>query len=154
MYLAEGAVAAKLSGRIEVVSRTLSRTKDPQKESSSSLLGRRRSHWASLSPSPLQCHNNSTRQPILPLQGMFLTGVILPNRECLHRAAESSIRDLNEASLGYAAILHSRVDHDPPNRIDGHLRSLGCCVIAPLPHFDTAGRHAKQGTLFNSLAWL
>ena len=36
LYLA-GAVAAKLSGRIEVVSRTLSRTKDPQKESSSSL---------------------------------------------------------------------------------------------------------------------
>ena len=63
--------------------------------------------------SPLQCHNNSTRQPILPLQGMFLTGVILPNRECLHRAAESSIRDLNEASLGYAAILHSVVNHVP-----------------------------------------
>ena len=109
-----------------------------------------------LSPSPLQCHNNSTRQPILPLRGMFLTGVILPNREGLHRVTEGSNRDLNEASLGYAAILHSVVNHDPPNRIDGHLRSLGCCVIAPLPHFDTAGRHAKQGTerhTTRSFAW-
>ena len=66
-----------------------------------------------LSPLQYQCHNNSTRQPILPLQGMFLTGVILPNRGCLHRAAESSIRDLNEASLGYAAILLPWVNHVP-----------------------------------------
>ena len=53
-------------------------------------------------------------------------------------------------SVSFSAILHPEISHVPqPDGRDGHLRfttSAADCVIAPLPHFDTAGRHANERT--------